>query len=372
MKNKNEKILEKVKLKIAISRFEEEEKKEMRKINKSIFKVASVACLTILSITGVVFAENIGDFVKNLFGANTSEGVDIAVNNGYVSDVKTEVQSAEGIEVNVDSFIMDDFNFAMNFKVTLDEKYDINDFESIWLEDLRIIDEQENIVFSTNYNLENVGTPEFEPEYWNGYSMLANKTGEHEFILSLSTSSSDNTNTFPRSKHLKINFTRLLDSKGINEQMINKVYEGNWNFEIDVPKEFYNRENIIYKVKSCNDKGININQITAFVSNTAMKLSIPVITTDKVNYELLHTSNPKSIYDKIALQKEYVETSDGKKFETAQTSDGDGGYGLPPEDNKIINYHQTFNLTKYDATDEITIHIFTNKGEEIIIQLEKN
>lgn len=73
----------------------------------------------------------------------------------------------------------------------------------------------------------------------------------------------------------------------------------------------------------------------------------------------------------MALQKEYVETSDGKKFETAQRSDGDGGYGVPKGENKIIEYHQTFNLTKYDATDELKVHIFTNKGDEIIIELEK-
>ena len=55
------------------------------------------------------------------------------------------------------------------------------------------------------------------------------------------------------------------------------------------------------------------------------------------------------------------------------SGDGDGGYSLPAgEQNKIINYSQTFNLTKFDATDVLTVHIFTNKGEEIIIELEKS
>ena len=44
---------------------------------------------------------------------------------------------------------------------------------------------------------------------------------------------------------------------------------------------------------------------------------------------------------------------------------------MPAGENKIVDYHQTFNLTKYDATDTITVHMFTNKGEEIIIELEK-
>ncbi len=41
-------------------------------------------------------------------------------------------------------------------------------------------------------------------------------------------------------------------------------------------------------------------------------------------------------------------------------------------ENKIINYRQIFNLTRYDATDNLTVHIFTNKGEEIIIEYEKS
>lgn len=73
----------------------------------------------------------------------------------------------------------------------------------------------------------------------------------------------------------------------------------------------------------------------------------------------------------IALQKEYVEISNGKRFETSQRSDGDGGYSLNSDDKKITDYHQTFNLIKFDATDELKVHIFTNKGEEIVIEYER-
>lgn len=152
---------------------------------------------------------------------------------------------------------------------------------------------------------------------------------------------------------------------------MNKVYIGDWNFEIEVPEKFYNRETCSYQAKSCNEKGIDLKQITATLSQTGFKISIPEIKTDKVNYEWLHSNSPKNIIDKIALQKEYVETKDGKRFETAGSSDGDGGYGLPEGENRIINYHQTFNLTAFDGTDELTVHIFTNKGEEIIIVFER-
>lgn len=366
MNKKDDKILKEVELKIAISEFYEEEGKNMKSTRKNVFKVAIVACCAILLVTGGVFAKDIGNFIKSLFGANTSDGVDIAINNGYVSEVKTETQSAEGIEIKVESLIMDDFNFAMNFMVTLDERYNIDEFRSMQFEDLRIIDEEENVVFSTNYNLENSGTPQWEPEYWGGYSFLPEKKSEREYKVSLSATG--NPELFPKSKHLSLKFTKIktwrFDEQ--NNISIDKFYEGDWSFEVDVPEEFYKRETSIYKVKSCNDDQTQITKAT--LSNTALRIALTT-KTDKVDYELLHTNNPKSIYDKIALQKEYVETSDGKRFETAQRSDGDGGYSLSPEN--VIDYYQTFNLTKYDATDDITVHIFTNKGEEIIIELEK-
>ena len=75
MNNKQkEKILENVKLKISISNFEKEEKIEMRKTSKSTLKIAAIACCVMLSITGVVFAKDIGNFVKEIFGGNASEG----------------------------------------------------------------------------------------------------------------------------------------------------------------------------------------------------------------------------------------------------------------------------------------------------------
>lgn len=361
MNEENKKVLRDVERKIAISEFYEEKAKNMNR-RKSIFKVAIAACCVMVFITGGVFAKDIENFIKNLFGANTSDGLDTAINNGYVTEVKTETQSAEGIEISVDSLVMDDFNFAMNFHVTLDEKYDRTEFRSTELADLRIVDEQGNIVLSTDFGK----TPEKEPEYWGAYSFLAEEIGEREFKLSLSATG--NPKLFPKSKHLSLKFTKVKTWRMNEEENveIDKFYEGDWHFEVDVPEEFHKRETIVYKVKKCNDDKIQLTRAT--LSNTAFKIALTT-TTDKVDYELLQSHNPKSIYDTIALQKEYIETSDGKKFETAQRSDGDGGYSLSPENE--IDYYQTFNLTKYDATDEITVHIFTNKGEEIIIELER-
>ena len=47
----------------------------------------------------------------------------------------------------------------------------------------------------------------------------------------------------------------------------------------------------------------------------------------------------------------------GEIFETSQRSDGNGGWSRPLGKRKLVSYRQTFNLTKYDATDEIIVHI---------------
>ena len=365
MNKDNKKILDDVKLKISISNFQEKESYMEKKNTKNLLKKSLIAGIIIVSTTGVVFARDIGEFIKNKFGNNASDGVESAVQQGYISDVKTEYQDADGIEVKVDSFVMDDFNFAMNFKITVNEKYNIENFKSVALEDLRITDETGKVVFVTHEADEGKD----KPEYWGAYSMGTIEKNENEIILALTATG--NPEAFPRSKKLNVKFSKLSTKVCDERYGENKTYVGNWNFDIDVPAEFYNRETIIYRATKCNEESIDLTKIQVKLSKTALKISIPEINSDNIDYELLHTSTPKSIFDKIAIQKEYVETSDGKKFEPARRSDGDGGYGVPAGENKIINYYQTFNLTSYDATDVLKIHMTTNKGTEIIIELER-
>lgn len=375
MNNKQkEKILDNVKLKISISNFEKEEKIEMKKTNKSILKIVAIACCAMISITGVVFAKEIGNFVKAFFGGSESKGVDIAVSNGYVADVETEYQSADGIDIAVDSFMMDDNNFAMNFKVKLSDKYNIrNMMFGMDLYDLKIVDENGKKVFATHeieaeemqiYKTEQEAKENYDA-YTGGYGGGADIIGENELMYYLTATQS--AETFPRSKKLYVTFTRIHVTKDQYEQPLNEWYKGDWKFELDVPEEMYNREITTYKVKSCSIDNTIVNN--AILSNTSFRISIPYCKTDKVDYELFKSSNPKSIFDKMLFQKEYVETSDGKRFEVSWN--GDDGYSVPAGTEQIENYTQTFDLTKYDATDELTVHIFTNKGEEIIIEYEK-
>lgn len=334
---------------------------EMNKVSKVII---IVLCAGIL-LSGVAFSKDISNFIKSFFGLNTSEGVDTAVNNGFISEVEPTVQSADGIDISVTSFLIDDYNFCMNFNLKLSDNYDVEEFKRVEFTDISILDENGDIVFDVYSISQNVNPAEIENHYMGAHSVLSEKIGEREFKISLSATGASK--PFPKSKKLIVDFNELKTRETIDEE---NIYEGKWHFELDVPEEMYNRETVIYKVKSCNDNKTVVDD--ASLSNTAFKMSIPVTTTDKIDYKtLFDRENMKSIYSLIALQKEYIETSDGKKFEPSGRSDGDGGYSVPSDENKITDYHQTFNLTKYDATDTLKVHIFTNIGKEIIIEYEK-
>lgn len=385
------KIIEKSRQKIAVSHFKMEENMSKKRINKSIFSSIAVACFIVATITGTVFAKDISNFVRGLFGPNASEGVDIAIDNGYVTEANTEYQNSNGIEIKVESFLLDDYNFDMIFNLKLTDTNLIEEFKDVEANenasridfaDLEIVNENEEMVFDTGRVIIEGKTEEELEEiykskqhYMGGYSFGAEKISDSEFKITLTASGSSI--PFPNSEKLIINLTQIEKWNWINRdtdfrEKDTKKYKGNWHFEIDVPEEQSNREGITYKAISCSEKQIDLNSITASLSKTAFKISIPKIKTDKVNFDALHNYDNISIYHMIALQKEYVETSKGKKFKPAQRSDGDGGYGLPADEPEtIIDYHQTFNLTEFDATDTVTVHIFTNKDEEIIIEFEK-
>ncbi len=373
-------IIEKSRTKIAISHFKMEENMSKNKINKSIFTSIIAACFVIATITGTVFAKDISQFVRGIFGY-TSEGVNIAIDNGYVVEVNTEYQNSDGIEIKIESFLIDDYNFDMNFRVKVTDNYDIDEFERADFVDLVIVNENGDFVFDTGILIQGKTEEQIKDAYggkmpyMGGYSFSKEKINENEFRVTLVASGSSV--PFPKSNRLIVDLTEIDSWKWIDESDLElgkeeKIYEGNWHFEIDVPEEQANREEIVYKAVSCNEKNIDLNSITATLSKTAFKIGVPKIKTNKVNFDALHNYDGISIYHMIALQKEYVETSNGKKFETAGSSDGDGGYGLPADEPEtIVNYHQTFNLTEYDATDTVTVHIFTNTDEEIIIEFEK-
>ena len=85
-----DKIYEKVKMKIAISNVKEEDM-VMNKRKVSFGKGIGISACIALSMTGVVFATT---QIINKFGANSSDGIETAIQNEYYEDVNTKYKDS--------------------------------------------------------------------------------------------------------------------------------------------------------------------------------------------------------------------------------------------------------------------------------------
>lgn len=352
----NNKIFEKVKMKIAISKVKEEDivmDKNKLNIGKSI---GIAACIT-LSMTGLAFATT---QIINKFGANSSDGIQTAINNEYYSDINTEYKEANGISTSIESFLIDDYNFDMNINIKFDNNYDLqkmlyNDGK-IDIMDLKVVNEKNEKVFATRevqseemtnlYKTEQEAMEKYDG-YNGAYSDTTQKINNNEIKFYLTATG--NTKEFPVSQKLKVTFNKIRNRYWENGEEKYRIYKGEWNYELDVPNNMAKSNIANYKLVSISDKNYKFE--SARISNTAFKIYL-------------------SNCDGIAWNdNECVETSNGTKYYPAHRSDGDGE--ISTKKDGTVTYYNTFNLTNYDATDYLKVHLFKTNGEEIIIELEK-
>ena len=185
--------------------------------------------------------------------------------------------------------------------------------------------------------------------YKGTYSCYAEKIGENELRYYLTATG--NPETFPEANKLIVTFNRIRIRNNVErfDSDENLIYNGEWKYDLDVSEEMAQRNSMNYKVKKINDNNIIVDR--AILSNTAFKIYL-----SKANDLEMH-------------HNEYVENSNGKKFEPSMRSDGDGELSVT-SDGKVT-YYNTFNLTKFDATDIIKVHLFKTNGKEVIIELKK-
>lgn len=353
----NNKIFEKVKMKIAISQVVKEEDIVMNKSKLNIGKGIGIAACIALSMTGVVFATT---QIINKFGANSSDGIQTAINNDYYSDVNTEYRESNGISTSIESFLIDDNNFDMNINIKFDSSYSLQDMLSndgkIDIMDLKVVNEKDEKVFATReleseektslYQTEQEARENYD-SYKGAYSETSQKVNDNEIKFYLTATG--NPVKFPISQKLKVTFNKIRNRYWENGEEKYIIYKGEWIYEIDVPSKMAKSNIVQYKLVSISDENYKFDD--ANVSNTAFKI---------------YLSNCNEI---SFNEKECVETSDGRKFYPARRSDGDEEISV--KEDGSVRYYNTFNLTNYDATDNLKVYLFKANGDEIIVELEK-
>ena len=76
----------------------------------------------------------------------------------------------------------------------------------------------------------------------------------------------------------------------------------------------------------------------------------------------------KKLMENRKFKNEYVENEKGEKFYPSNSTSEDCGYAN--KDMKYLVYWQTFDMNKYNATDEIKISL-NYKGDDVEIILKK-
>lgn len=450
----NKKLKEQIKLKIAISEIEDEEKDVMNKKNFRIAnKIAAVACLCLLT-SGIVFAKDIEKFVREKFNFGLGDGIDSAAENGYIAEPEmekveseTKVESPEvdlgtivdniNTSVKIDSFLMDDYNLSVEFTFEFDEAIkevvDLNKLDQITLNDLIVLDEEKRIIFSSTYMGENKFNEfckeheldfkygEFNENYMNNGlnwfpQSIRKDLNQCTLVYNMYTEG------YPKSKELDFYFNQITITEqeyvGEEKTTRNVTLTGNWNIHVDVPEKMYNRTSESYRVVSCENEKFNV--YTAKVMDTGFEIGIMISDMVRPEFPEIIEEKRREIFDiygdgidqteannkfseflsqepylsmwndyytkahpinldgvnvwLVGEKREertkgcYVLNSNGEEFRST----------LSPSRKANANYvkgnqfdfYETFGMTKYDATDKITV-VIEFYGEPVKIELEK-
>ena len=419
-----QKIMDDVKLKIAISNYQEQENISLSK-PKSFFSSIAVACVMVVSLSGMVFAKEISTRIYNKF--LTGSGMETAINEGYIEETNMEEQNSNTVTSNqetgqviedsdtsikVDEFVMDDFNLSLTFDVALSDKVkDIisnQEVGEIYFDDLIVYDENGIVLFGFgNEELElfkQKNNIEIKDVIGSGVNSFPSEKTEKsvKIIYNIYTGSEA---PYPKSKELHFDINKIRLSKNIEVPRGDEeiTIKGDWNFKVDVPKKMWDRQNVIYRQKNTTNPEFNIISATLYDTGMEVKMKfkaekqkawheIEAEFSDEIAfyYSLDKDDELRSIdilnylerelhqnleYQKAMMEEtekwnyeKYLTNSKGEKFGMTEGPRENGGASI--DDDGFMTSIVMFDLTKYDATDEITLHI-DYKGNTADIVMEK-
>ena len=200
------------------------------------------------------------------------------------------------------------------------------------------------------------------------------------------------------------------------------MLSGNWNIIIDVPEKFYNRSEEYYKVVSSTNYRFNI--YSAKLTDTGFEFGMTINSEHKPIYPDKVTSERRNIIEKYGVLNEerlytpesqkimsqkmkelsvtspykemlekyeeentpilsrgltldvksdiedgcYVMNNKGEKFECTMSPSRKCNYNFIDEDK--YDFYETYSMTKYDATDDITM-VVNYRGTLEYIKLQK-
>lgn len=311
--NLNNRILEKVRTKVAISNFEEKERFSMHN-NKILKTVASL--FLVLGITcGVAYA---GYQLTNYFRIKGIDdtGIQTALENNYVQNIEMDYIEKEQVKFKVDYLMMDDINFDLVFNfVTTDE---VDNYEGIAVSNLKITDENNNQIYISSED-QNIWTKNIalSGEIWTTIEKQGHTLRQ---VVHLSS------NNFPKSNKIYVSFDNVILYNVNKGNPITIIYEDDYKLEFDVSSQLANRKSIEYITD-------NKNIESAILTNSGF-----AITMKKSDY----ISRNANIV---------VKDAEGNSYTLSNTL----RIHKEPEFREIVKQVLIFNITKYNESNTITL-----------------
>ena len=324
--NLNDKILEKVRTKVAISNFEEEERFSMSK-NKILRTAASL--FLVLGITcGVAYA---GYQLTNYFKIKGIDdtGIQTALQNNYVQNIDMDYIEKEEVKFKVDYLMMDDINFDLVFNfITKDA---VENYEGIAVSNLKITDENNNQIYISSED-QDIWTKNIalSSEMW---TTVEKQDHTLRQVVHLSS------NNFPKSNKIYVSFDEVILYNVNKGNPITIKYEDDYKLEFDVSEQLSNRKSIEYTTTNSKIE-------SAILTNSGFAITI------KENNYIPRNANY------------IVKDAEGNSFTLSNVE----RILKKPELSEIEKQVMIFNITKYNESDKITLE---NDGVSTIEFIKK-
>ena len=421
----NKELFEELQGNVIVDNFEREyilKDKIYWKVYEMKKKIIAISMGGIMLVSGVAFGfygDEIMNYMKGL-----GKGIDTAANNGYIEKMNMETIKQDttvpnnivdnvNVGTKIDDFIMDDYNLSVKFDFEFDENInkviDFENIKNIELSDLCVSDENNIILYSASYNENAINSG------LNSFIKVSSKE-----LRKIELQYNMYADKYPKSRKLSFKFSK------IEFQEIDKtektVLSGNWNIIIDVPEKFYNRSEEYYKVVSSTNNRFNI--YSAKLTDTGFEFGMTINAEHKPIYPEKVTSERRNIIEKYGVlneerlytpesqkimsqkmkelsvtspYKEMLEkyedentpilsrgltldvksdiedgccvmNNKGEKFECTMSPSRKCNYNFIDGDK--YDFYETYSMTKYDATDDITM-VVNYRGTLEYIKLQK-
>ena len=340
----------------------------------TVKKVAVVLCAVLAFTVGGSFGSKY--VVEHFF--NFNKGIDKAIEQGYLYEVKGDYTYCNDVGIRVDNIFMNEYNLNITFSLKME---DTSKFDNLKLQNLLIYDEENRVLFchekdvfekfcrENNLDYE---WAEFGENYANaGLNSYIKEKKDDEIVLIYNMYS----DVFPKSKVINI------EIGGIGTKDAEQIISGDWSMMVDLPEKMYNSAANEYVVESCSNENFEVESVV--VTNTQTKLYIVVKEKVDMPYDWDDSEEVKEkkiaewqkqvenmtvedYWNNRKFNNAYIENEKGERFYPTYSTDDDTGYAY--FDMEHLRYWQTFDMTDVEIESRFKFYV-NYKGEDVEIVL---